>query len=61
VGAGMFAATVAGIYPTVEDAMLVMGQGFDKEYHPNPDVVAIYARRYKKYCELGDYIEQSIK
>ena len=61
VGAGMFAATVAGIYPTVENAMLAMGQGFDKEYHPNPDVVAIYARRYKKYCELGDYIEQSIK
>ncbi|MET4082912.1 L-ribulokinase [Pedobacter sp. UYP30] len=60
VGAGMFAATVAGIYPTVEEAMLAMGQGFDKEYHPNTDVVGVYARRYKKYCELGDYIEKSI-
>ncbi|MGY3054296.1 L-ribulokinase [Pedobacter sp. UYEF25] len=61
VGAGMFAATVAGIYPRVEDAMLAMGQGFDKEYHPNRQVVALYASRYKKYCELGDYIEKPNK
>lgn len=60
VGAGMFAATVAGIYATVEDAMLAMGQGFDKEYHPNTAVVEVYARRYKKYGELGAFIEQSM-
>jgi L-ribulokinase len=28
-GAAMFAATVAGLFPKVEDAMLAMGQGFD--------------------------------
>ena len=28
-GAAMFAATAAGIYPKVEDAMKAMGQGFD--------------------------------
>jgi L-ribulokinase len=35
-GAAMFAAVVAGIYPTVEDAMQAMGRGFDVEYYPNP-------------------------
>ena len=33
-GAAMFAATAAGIYPKVEDAMAAMGSGFDAEYTP---------------------------
>ena len=33
-GAAMFAATAAGIYPKVEEAMAAMGGGFDKEYFP---------------------------
>ena len=33
-GAAMFAATVAGLYDKVEDAMQSMGQGFDTTYHP---------------------------
>ncbi len=32
-GAAMFAATAAGIYGKVEEAMEAMGQGFDAEYH----------------------------
>jgi L-ribulokinase len=57
-GAAMFAATVAGIYPKVEDAMQAMGQGFDAEYFPNPEKVLIYQKRYNKYLQLGNYIEQ---
>lgn len=57
-GAAMFAATAAGLYDKVEDAMKEMGQGFDKEYHPNKDKVAIYAKRYLKYQQLGQFIEQ---
>ena len=34
-GAAMFAATAAGIYDKVEDAMKAMGQGFDAVYHPD--------------------------
>src|SRR5205085_3493529 len=34
-GASMFAATAAGLYDKVEDAMQAMGQGFDAEYQPN--------------------------
>ena len=59
-GAGMFAATAAGIYKKVEDAMDAMGQGFDKEYFPNKERVAIYTKRYLKYQQLGEFTEQQI-
>jgi L-ribulokinase len=53
-GAAMFAATAAGLYEKVEDAMHAMGQGFDAEYHPNEALVPVYAKRYAKYLELGN-------
>jgi L-ribulokinase len=57
-GAAMFAATAAGIYDKVEDAMNAMGQGFDLEYSPDAAKVNIYEKRYQKYTELGAFIEQ---
>ena len=60
-GAAMFAATAAGIYEKVEDAMDAMGQGFDAEYHPNTERAVIYAKRYQKYTGLGNFIEQQTK
>nr|WP_294900482.1 ribulokinase [uncultured Pedobacter sp.] len=60
IGAAMFAATVAGIYPKVEDAMEAMGRGFDAEYHPNADKAKIYAKRYQTYIKAGDFIEESL-
>jgi L-ribulokinase len=56
-GAAMFAATAAGIYPKVEDAMAAMGGGFDKQYYPNRKHADLYQIRYKKFAELGSYIE----
>lgn len=56
-GAAMFAAVVAGIYPTVEDAMKAMGRGFDAEYFPNPQNKAIYQKRFEQYISLGKFIE----
>lgn len=58
-GAAMFAAVVAGIYPTVEEAMKGMGSGFDTEYYPNKEDAAYYANRYPRYKSLGNYIEQN--
>jgi L-ribulokinase len=58
-GAAMFAATVAGIYPDVQHAMDAMGGGFDVEYTPNADLGDFYAKRYKQYLNLGQYIEQN--
>lgn len=57
-GAAMFAATAAGVYHKVEDAMAAMGQGFDAVYYPNKANVDIYAKRFEKYRVLGDYIEK---
>jgi L-ribulokinase len=58
-GAAMFAAVVAEIYPTVEEAMVGMGRGFDAEYQPIAENVAYYAKRYPQYLSLGNYIEQN--
>jgi L-ribulokinase len=60
-GAAMFAATVAGIYPNVEEAMAAMGGGFDKEYFPDQHKASLYQSRYRRYVELGQYIEQENK
>ena len=59
-GAAMFAATAAGIYNKVEDAMNAMGQGFDASYQPNAANAAIYKKRYEQYVSLGKYTEQQI-
>ncbi|MCF8341606.1 MAG: ribulokinase [Chitinophagaceae bacterium] len=56
-GAAMFAATAAGIYPKVEDAMVAMGQGFDAIYHPDAEKVELYADRYQRYKVLGNFTE----
>lgn len=61
-GAAMFAATAAGIYSKVEDAMLAMGQGFENTYLPDQAKVEFYEKRYKMYRALGNTIEiNSIK
>jgi L-ribulokinase len=59
-GAAMFAATAAGIYSKVEEAMAVMGQGFDKEYFPDKEKTDLYYKRYKQYNQLGNFIEDSL-
>ncbi|HSK11714.1 MAG TPA: FGGY-family carbohydrate kinase, partial [Phnomibacter sp.] len=58
-GAAMFAATVAGIYPRVEDAMNAMGPGFDATYTPEPHRVEIYRQRYARYMQLGRFVESA--
>ena len=58
--AAMFAATVAAIYPKVEDAMEAMGSGFDIAYNPNKKRVAFFKKRYKKYKKLGAFIEKQV-
>lgn len=58
-GAAMFAATVAGLYPNVQAAMEAMGPGFEATYVPNPDTIDIYAQRYQQYLQLGRFTEQA--
>jgi L-ribulokinase len=55
-GTAMFAATVAGVFPSVQDAMKVMGQGFETEYYPNQLNNSVYEKRYLQYLALGNFV-----
>jgi len=57
-GAAMFAATAAKIYPTVEEAMVAMGTGFERTYEPNPAKQGLYRAHYAHYKSLGGFIEE---
>ncbi|MBU6168942.1 MAG: ribulokinase [Bacteroidetes bacterium] len=59
-GAAMFAATAAGIFSQVEQAMQAMGAGFEKTYYPNQEKVDLYQKRYQKYLSLGNYLEKNL-
>ncbi len=57
-GAAMFAAVAGGIHKRVEDAQKAMGKGFDMVYHPNRDKADKYALLYRKYEQLGAFVEE---
>ena len=59
-GAAMFAATAAGVYPKVEDAIEAMNSGFAKEYAPNAENVKAYAEIYEKYVKVGQFTEKEL-
>lgn len=57
-GASMFAATAAGIYPSVESAMKSMTSGFDALYYPEEELTKLYDQLYSRYQRLGSAIEK---
>jgi L-ribulokinase len=59
-GAAMFAATAAGIYTKVEDAIEAMNSGFSYEYQPNAANTAAYQKLYEKYLKLGKFTEEQL-
>lgn len=59
-GAAMFAATAAGIYNKVEEAIEAMNSGFSKEYLPNAENTRIYADIYEKYIKVGQFTEKKL-
>ena len=59
-GAAMFAATAAKLYPRVQEAMHAMGQGFDIEFHPDRSRVDLYLKRYEQYLAIGRTVEQNL-
>lgn len=56
-GAAMFAAVAAKIYPSIAEAIEHMGHGFKQTYYPNQERVPVYEKLYKKYSELGTFVE----
>ncbi|MCE5225071.1 MAG: ribulokinase [Prolixibacteraceae bacterium] len=59
-GAAMFAATAAGIYPKVEDAVQAMNSGFAFEYFPNAENAKIYEHIYEYYVKVGQFTEKEL-
>lgn len=59
-GAAMFAATAAGAFSKVEEAVESMGAGFEKTYEPNPKMVDHYRTKYETYCSLAETVEERI-
>lgn len=57
-GAAMYAAVAAGVYPDVASAIQVMGNGFDKIYHPIPANAVLYEKLYTEYGRFGDFVEK---
>lgn len=56
-GTAMAAAVAAGIYPNFEKAQQAMGNGFEKEYKPNPANAKEYQKLYDTYSKIGSLIE----
>jgi L-ribulokinase len=57
-GSAMAAAVVAKIHPDIPAAQKVMGNGFEKEYHPDQKNAEKYKALYQKYENLGNFIEE---
>jgi L-ribulokinase len=58
-GSAMAAAVVAGVYKDIPSAQKAMGSGFEKEYQPNPLRAKKYEALFRKYKELGSFIEKN--
>lgn len=60
-GAAIYAAVAAGIYPNVIEASQKMGSDFDGEYFPQLDKVAAYNKLLLAYDQLSSFADPSIK
>ena len=59
-GSAMAASVVAGVYKDIPSAQKAMGNGFEKEYQPDPLRAKKYETLFRKYKELGAYIEKNL-
>lgn len=60
-GAAIYAAVVAGLYPNVIEASKVLGSDFEAEYFPQADQVAAYKTLFSDYAQLATFIETFTK
>jgi L-ribulokinase len=57
-GAAMFAALAAGLYPDIPAAQGALCPAVEKTYLPNPARLGIYDTLYRRYREWGDFEER---
>jgi L-ribulokinase len=60
-GAAIYAAVAAGLYPNVIEASKKMGSPFETEYHPQPEKVSAFSNDMNAYKELANFIENNIR
>ncbi|MDX9959577.1 MAG: FGGY-family carbohydrate kinase [Spirochaetia bacterium] len=60
-GAAMFAAVVAGLYPDIPAAQAAMAAALETEYKPDPGRSKVYDQLYKDYLALGSFVESRTK
>ncbi|MCL2472983.1 MAG: ribulokinase [Treponema sp.] len=60
-GAAMFAAVAAGLYPDIPAAQKALCSPIDKVYKPDPEKVKIYEELYGRYKTLGVFAEEQIR
>jgi len=60
-GAAIYAAVSAGIYPNVQEASQKMGSDFEAEYFPQTEHVEKYAELMNQYQILADFTENNIQ
>jgi L-ribulokinase len=58
-GSAMAAAVVAGVHENIPAAQNAMGGGFEREFKPDPERSSRYEILYKKYKDLGNFVERS--
>ena len=59
-GAAIYAAVAAGIFPNVIEASKKLGSPFEAEYHPQPEKVAEIQKYLEEYKELAEFVENHI-
>jgi L-ribulokinase len=59
-GAAMFAATAAGLYPRVEEAQRAMSSGTEAVYRPDAERARRYDHLYQRYLALGAFVEGAL-
>ncbi|HVY29560.1 MAG TPA: ribulokinase [Polyangiaceae bacterium] len=60
-GAAMFAATAAGLYPQLSDAQRAMSPGTQAVYRPDAARARSYDRLYRDYQALGTFVESRLR
>ena len=58
-GAAIFAAVASGLYPDVGSAQKALASPIEKTYMPNTAVKSVYDKLYRRYNELGLWVERS--
>jgi len=61
IGAAVFAATAAGLYPDIFTAQKALSAGTERVHRPDPTRMKIYNGLYDKYRRLGAFIEGETK